>query len=59
MSLWDSVKSLLLARPLTVQLLLLEPISTAGLTRRELAATARRAIADALNLEPKAGARSS
>jgi 1-acyl-sn-glycerol-3-phosphate acyltransferase len=48
MSLWDSVKSLLLARPLKAELTLLAPISTIGMTRRELAAAARRAIAESL-----------
>jgi 1-acyl-sn-glycerol-3-phosphate acyltransferase len=50
MSLWDSVVSLLLAPRLTVELTLLDPIPTTGMTRRGLTSLAEAAIAKALGL---------
>jgi 1-acyl-sn-glycerol-3-phosphate acyltransferase len=50
MSLWDSAVSLLLAPKLRVELTLLEPIPTAGMTRRGLTSLAEASIAKALGL---------
>jgi 1-acyl-sn-glycerol-3-phosphate acyltransferase len=51
MSLWDSLKALLLARPLSVTLTLLAPLESNGESRQLLAAAAEHAIAASLGLE--------